>query len=246
MALQLNVKRSDFPSFRGYLGEQEYRLLKKVIVRLLRPYAKADSRLLDLACWDGESTEYYGSELKLKDLHGYDFVADKIAAARTRGVTVAQGDLELDRFPYPEGHFDLIVANQIFEHLKQIYRPLSEVHRVLKPGGIAIFSVPNLAALHCRLQLLFGRQPSTIKLFEAHVRGFTPSSLRPFLTLNGLFSIQAWVGSGYYPFPPPLSEMLARLLPGSAVYQLYVLRKEKSEGKTWQDEISSREIQSNF
>ncbi len=246
MGFSVYVDRKDFPGYRAYLGEQEYRLLKKVIVRLLKPYARPGARLLDLACWDGESTEFYGKELGLTDLHGFDFFDDQIARARERGVIVAKGDLEREALPYPDAHFDLIVANQIFEHLKQIYLPLTELHRVLKPGGILIFSVPNLAALHCRLQLLFGRQPSTIKLFEAHVRGFTPSSLRPFLAYNGLFSAQAFVGSGLYPFPPILSEPLSRLFPTLAVFQLWVLRKEKSEGKTWQDEILARGVQSNF
>ena len=170
----------------------------------------------------------------------------RTASARERGVVVAQGDLEKAALPYPDAHFDLIVANQIFEHLKQIYLPLSELHRVLKPGGILLFSVPNLAALHCRLQLSLGRQPSTIQLFEAHVRGFTPSALRPFLAYNGLFSAQAFTGSGWYPFPPALSKRLARLFPTLAVFQLWVLRKERTEGKNWQDEILGRGVQSNF
>lgn len=246
MGYPIYVDRKNYPSYQSYLSEQEYHLLKKVIVRLLRPYARPESRLLDLACWDGLSTAHYGGELGIKDLHGLDFFDTQIEKARSRGVQVAKCDLESSAFPYPDGHFDLAVANQVFEHLKQIYRPLSELHRVLKPGGILIFSVPNLAALHCRLQLLFGKQPSTIKLFEAHVRAFTPSALHPFLAFNGLFSIQHFTGSGYYPFPPAISEYLCRVLKRTAVFQLYVLRKEKSGVPDWQAEIMRREVQSTF
>jgi len=246
LSYQLKVRRRDFPGYRGYLGEQEYRLLKKVIVRLLRPYAGPDSSLLDLACWDGEATAFYGKELGISRLHGIDIFDSQIEKARARGVDVVKCDLETSDFPHPDGTFDLAVANQVFEHLKQIYRPLSELHRVLKPGGLLVFSVPNLAALHCRLQLLFGRQPSTIKLFEAHVRAFTPSALRPFLTFNGLFSIQAFTGSGYYPFPPLISERLCRIFKSTAVYQLYVLRKESDSRPNWQNEILRREVQSTF
>jgi SAM-dependent methyltransferase len=246
MAYQVDVRRKDFASYRDYLSEQEYRLLKKVIVRLLRPYARPEAKLLDLACWDGEATAYYGSRLGIRDLHGLDFFDTQIGKARAQGVQVEKCDLETGVFPHAEGTFDLAVANQVFEHLKQIYRPLTELHRVLKPGGILIFSVPNLAALHCRLQLMLGRQPSTIKLFEAHVRAFTPSALQPFLTFNDLFSIEAFTGSGYYPFPPPLSEWLCRVFKTTAVFQLYVLRKRKSGVPTWQDEIMRREVQSTF
>ncbi|MDB5105740.1 MAG: Methyltransferase type 11 [Fibrobacteres bacterium] len=246
MSYRIKVRRQEYASYREYLSEQEYRLLKKVIVRLLRPYARPDASLLDVACWDGEATEYYGKELGIGRLHGIDFFETQIGKARSRGVDVVQCDLEAATFPFADDTFDLAVANQVFEHLKQIYRPLSELHRVLKPGGLLLFSVPNLAALHCRIQLLFGRQPSTIKLFEAHVRAFTPSAMRAFLTFNGLFSIQAYTGSGYYPFPPPLSERLCRILPDTAVFQLYVLRKEAGGRPNWQDEIMRREVQSTF
>ncbi|MEO6098406.1 MAG: class I SAM-dependent methyltransferase [Fibrobacteria bacterium] len=246
MGYPIYLDRKNYPSYKRWLSEQEYHLLKKVIVRLLRPYARPDAKLLDLACWDGAPTAHYGQELGIKDLHGLDFFDTQIEKARSIGVTVAKCDLEASAFPYPDNTFDLAVANQVFEHLKQIYRPLSELHRVLKPGGVLVFSVPNLASLHCRLQLLFGRQPSTIQLFEAHVRAFTPSSLHSFLTFNGLFSIREFTGSGYYPFPPAVSERLCRILKGTAVFQLFVLRKEKTGVADWQEEILRREVQTTF
>jgi SAM-dependent methyltransferase len=246
MTYQIQVKRSDYGSYREWLSEQEYRLLKKAILRLLRLYPRPGASLLDMACWDGEATALYGKELGITDLHGLDFFDEQIAKAQANGVRVRKCDFETDAFPYPDASFDIVVANQIFEHLKQIYHPLSEIHRVLKPDGILIFSVPNLAALHCRLQLLFGRQPSTIKLFEAHVRAFTPRALRPFLTFNGLFEAEAFTGSGWYPFPPAISEPLSKCLPGTAVFQLWVLRKTKSGGPDWNDEIKRRGVQSNF
>jgi ubiquinone/menaquinone biosynthesis C-methylase UbiE len=246
MAYEIRVKRSDFASYREWLSEQEYRLLKKVILGMLRPYARPDARLLDMACWDGEATAFYGKHLGIADLHGLDFFDEQIAKASANGVKVRKCDLEMEAFPYADASFDIVVANQIFEHLKQIYNPLSEIHRVLKPGGILLFSVPNLASFHSRIQLLLGVQPSTIKLFEAHVRAFTPRALRPFLTFNGLFSIRAFTGSGWYPFPPAVSEPLSKLLPGTSVFQLYALRKEKSGPADWKDEIKRRGVQSNF
>ncbi len=246
MGLQIKVKRKDYPSFRAYLGEQEYRLLKEVIAGMIGRGGIPRRNLLDLACWDGESTRYYGDRLGINDLHGIDFFEEQIAIAQSRGIKVVKCDLEAEPFPFTDASFDVVVANQIFEHLKQIYRPLSEIHRILKPGGHLVFSVPNLAALHCRLQLLFGIQPSTIKLFDAHVRGFAPSATREFLTLNGLFEIIEARGSGFYPFPPLLSRRVANLFPGFAVYQLYLLRKTDINGKTWQQEIEEKTLQTTY
>lgn len=246
MAYQIYVPRRDYPGYAKWLSEQEYRLLKKVIVSMLKGAVPSDAKLMDMACWDGEATRYYGDNLGIKDLHGLDFFEDQIAKALGNGVKVSKCDLELEAFPLPDSSFDVVVANQIFEHLKQIYRPIGEIHRILKPGGLFLFSVPNLASLHCRVQLAFGKQPSTIKMFEAHVRAFAPPAAREFLTFNGHFSMVKHTGSGYYPFPPVISEPLSKILPDTSVFQLYLLRKNVVDKPKWQDEIERRGVQSNF
>lgn len=249
MEYSFEINRKDFSSYREYLGEVEYRQLKKVIVEMVTRSSlnlNANSKLLDMACWDGLPTAFYGKSFGISKLFGLDFFDTQIDKARGNGVDVLKCNFETDKFPYPDNEFDVVIANQIFEHLKQIYNPLSEIHRVLKPGGLLIFSVPNLAALHCRLQLLFGKQPSTIKLFEAHVRGFSPSALAPFLKFNELFDIELYLGSGFYPFPIQISRKLSRFLPKFAVYQLYALRKKNSGVPNWTDEILRRGVQSNF
>src|SRR6058998_2525147 len=57
---------------------------------------------------------------------------------------------------------------QVFEHLKNVWLPMSEIARVLCAGGHLVFSVPNLASLHNRALLAFGRQPTSIRTFGPH------------------------------------------------------------------------------
>jgi SAM-dependent methyltransferase len=67
-------------------------------------------------------------------------------------------DAERDQYPYPDGHFDLVVAGEIFEHM--IYDPmhlLMESRRVVAEGGYLLLSTPNSAGLACVYKALVGR-----------------------------------------------------------------------------------------
>ncbi len=44
--------------------------------------------------------------------------------------------------PFPDGEFDLVLCVHVLEHVEEDRRVMSELHRVLKPGGVAIVSVP--------------------------------------------------------------------------------------------------------
>jgi SAM-dependent methyltransferase len=67
-------------------------------------------------------------------------------------------DAERDRFPYPDGHFDLVVAGEIIEHM--VFDPmhlLVESRRVLVEGGYLLVSTPNAASLACIAKVLDGQ-----------------------------------------------------------------------------------------
>lgn len=51
--------------------------------------------------------------------------------------------LQEDRFELPDNQFDCVVSIDVLEHLKQDQPFLSELKRVLKPGGRAVVTVPN-------------------------------------------------------------------------------------------------------
>lgn len=48
----------------------------------------------------------------------------------------------------PANRFDTVVCHQVLEHVSQPWRALAELHRVTKPGGTIILSVPHLNRLH--------------------------------------------------------------------------------------------------
>src|SRR5215469_18781760 len=97
--------------------------------------------------------------------------ADKICVA----------NIERDRLPLDDNSTDLIIANQVLEHTKEIFWIFHEVTRSLRVGGYFLFGVPNICSFHNRFLLLMGRQPTQHKLCSAHVRPFSKRDTMAFL-----------------------------------------------------------------
>lgn len=103
-----------------------------------------------------------------------------LAASKCRAVMVA--DLDRDN-PELEGPFDVIVYGDVLEHLRDPLRVILQLNRHLSPDGVVIVSVPNVAHLWIRLQLLLGRFEYADRgiLDRSHLRFFTLASFRRFL-----------------------------------------------------------------
>jgi SAM-dependent methyltransferase len=62
-----------------------------------------------------------------------------IAGREGEPIVVAAGE----QLPYPSGLFDAVVCMDVLEHVADVELVLCEIRRVLKPGGLALTSVPN-------------------------------------------------------------------------------------------------------
>ena len=193
--------------------------------------------LLDVGCWDGVRTVERGRAAGAKRLLGAEVYEERADEAARLGVEVARIDLESEPFPWPDSSVDVIVCNQVLEHLKNIWLPMSEMHRVLRPGGHAILSVPNLGSLHNRVLLALGRQPTSIRLFGPHIRGYTLSAFSELVERGGGYEIVQRRGAGFYPLTTPWSSPLSRLWRGAS--HTIVLAARKSSSRNMLDEYTS-------
>lgn len=168
---------------------------------------------------------------------------------RSEDIQVYPLNIEHDRLPFANDELDVVIANQVLEHTKEIFWIFHEVTRVLRIGGRFIVGVPNLAALHNRLLLLLGKQPSPIKSHSAHVRGFTRNDLMNFVEASfpgGGYELKGFGGSNFYPFPPVLARPLAHILPNMAWGIFLLLEKKCAYSREFLDFPRREQLETNF
>ena len=88
--------------------------------------------------------------LALDDL-GYDVVGIDIQPERFSAtlakfeIRVDKADVEQERWPFPNASFDVVIFNEVIEHLRiNPVFAVAEIARILRPGGLLLLSTPNL------------------------------------------------------------------------------------------------------
>jgi 2-polyprenyl-3-methyl-5-hydroxy-6-metoxy-1,4-benzoquinol methylase len=162
-----------------YLEEREGRILTfehhlKPLERLTGP--PNGRSLLDVGCYTGVFVEIASN-------HGWDAWGIEpsrwaVDEAHGQGLHVVQGTLETANLP--EAHFDVVTMWDVIEHLTDPMRALQQVHRLLKPGGVAVLHTIDIDSLFARL--MGARWPW---LMEMHLYYFSRRTLRAMLERCG-------------------------------------------------------------
>lgn len=158
--------------------------------------------LLDIGCYDGAKTAILAKYVGAKRVCGVDFLVEQLDLARGRGIETARIDLNQgEGLPFADRSFDLIFVGDVIEHIFSPDLLLEEIARLLKPGGYALLTTPNLASWRNRIALLLGWQPFMTEvstryrvgnpraptgLPSGHIRVFAPRALRELPTYYGL------------------------------------------------------------
>ena len=107
----------------------------------LRPYLEPGLRVLDFGCGPGTITVGLARAVEPGEVHGIDMEASQVDIARSvaeagghDNATFHVGDVT--DLPFEDGFFDLAHGHAIFTHVPDTQAAMSEVKRVLKPGGI--------------------------------------------------------------------------------------------------------------
>jgi SAM-dependent methyltransferase len=197
----------------------------------------------------------YGFDLeRLKKIHpeakayGIDFsdvLKDELSA---KGIQLKVCNIEAEEFGFDDASLDLIIANQLLEHVKEIFWISDQIARSLKVGGHLIIGVPNITSLHNRLLFLLGKQPTQMKTHSAHVRGFAHNEIVSFFNTvwPGGFELVEKRGAQFYPFPKFLSRPLCALFPSLAFADFYLFKKAQEYGGEFLAYPKAAQLETNF
>lgn len=115
------------------------------------------AKILDVGCGDGKKSVLFKNKVRSKSIIGIDGVAKRLSVAKRIGVETKFVDIE-KKWPFANNFFDVVISNQVIEHLVDLDHFIKEIKRVLKPGGYCVISTENLASWHNIFALLIGYQ----------------------------------------------------------------------------------------
>ena len=158
-----------------------------------------NERILDVGAAHG----YLAATLRRRGFHVTGIEADPVlaeeAAHHCHELHVADLDGPLPSFG---ARFDVILYGDVLEHLRDPMAVFTCLNQSLRPDGIVIVSLPNIANLYIRVHLLMGRFDYADRgiLDRTHLHFFTRKTFRSFLDHAGLDVLQLTAT----PIPLPL------------------------------------------
>jgi ubiquinone/menaquinone biosynthesis C-methylase UbiE len=104
---------------------------------LIRPH----DRILEIGC--GIGTVVYELSEKGHDIAGIDISGEAIEYGRKKYSDIRLEVQAAETLPYEDESFEVVLSFDLFEHIAEIDKHISEVERVLGPGGYYLFQTPN-------------------------------------------------------------------------------------------------------
>lgn len=128
------------------------KVISQVCKNLSRPLS-----LLDMGCGKGYLLSRLAEEYRRRGWDPADHLVGvdiDLTGFSAEGIPHREVDLNKP-LPFEDGSLDIVLAVEVLEHTRAPYLLLEEVHRVLRPGGMLIFSVPNVMHALSRVSFLF-------------------------------------------------------------------------------------------
>ena len=183
--------------------------------KLLRRYATPGARCLEIGCAPGKMLAWAGKVLRL-EVSGLDYSRRGIDHARALFDHLGlQGDLRCEDIfdsSLEPGRFDLVYSVGVIEHFDDPRAIVRQHARFLKPGGVAVITIPHYGRVYGRLQRHF--DPANLGIHNLAI--MTPRALEELVPLDIPLVARAfpagrlspWIISFERRWPRPIATMV--------------------------------------
>jgi len=104
------------------------------------PLSKTSLSLVSKKIYESQSIGIIHECLKnLPDYHCSEYFDDVMPGGLNKNGILCQ---DLQKLTFSDNSFDLVITQDVFEHIQEPEKAFAEIHRVLKPGGYHIFTIP--------------------------------------------------------------------------------------------------------
>lgn len=170
-------------------GEERMRFTKASAIARVQPGA----HVLDIGARDGGLKAFLPKDVKYQ---GMD-IAPEFASDQVLIQDISKG------IPFADGTFDNVFTIEVLEHVPNPFGAIAEIHRVLKPHGVWVVSVPNPYHVKELIWNLF-----QIRDRQGHIFAWTRQAMTALGEMNG-FRLEETGGTYLHP-PVPMIALLAR------------------------------------
>ncbi|MFC1497592.1 class I SAM-dependent methyltransferase [Verrucomicrobiota bacterium] len=181
------------PSQRRYrLRLARYHALAETIADFCRGKPAGTDKpldLLDVGVGSGRSMRYiesagvagriqfHGVDLKMRRL-------DSVYSSDKWDLTCANAE---EGLPFKSGNFDIVITEQLLEHLEKPEFVISEAGRILRPGGLLILGVPIFPAGIVSIRRLISKLDNRHAPGKGHIQAFSLGSIMTLVQEIGCF-----------------------------------------------------------
>ena len=133
--------------------KEEFKIIANSIER--------EKSILDVGCGDGELMKFIYENIS-KKIRGLEISKDNVQKCIQKGLTVIEGNAEMDLQQFPSNSFDYVILSQT---LQAFLNPEKVISDLLRIGKTSIVTIPNFGFWKVRFNLLFkGTMPVTKNL----------------------------------------------------------------------------------
>ncbi len=175
--------------------------------KMMLDNATSSGLWLDLGCGTGWTMDALSGLGYKRRLIGVDISRGMLKWARRKGMDVALGDGR--NLPFGTASFDVVMAKGVLHHVQELDLAVSEITRVLKPGGVALLTDPNKSILRGLNMMISNRERH---FSEDHKSMSTKEYL---VSVSRHMKIEKFNNFGFlaYPFCIPDIWDIGRLIP---------------------------------